>query len=307
MASYQKIFDRIAGLQNNIPEYRLFTQKYDPSNPEVTIPASDGLNMMLDDSGSPFRRPGYFSVDEAVWHSLFCDNGEAVGVRGQDLVLLQDDGYRILASGITSRTSFAQVNDEIYYTAGANQGRVVAGRHEDWPEIPHFVYETDRSFVRNFPATLVAFWLARVWLARDNFIVCSEPLGFGAFDLHQNTIMFDDEVTMMRPVADGMFVSTTKKIYFLHGKEPNGLERKDLVCPPVHEWAYSQVLVPANEVGMDPKVGDVALWAAEDGIYAGLSGGAAVNLTDQMVEFPRGHGRGACAPHGGQLFFCIDK
>lgn len=307
MSDYKRIFNKLAGVQNNVPEYRLFTQQYDPSETMVTIPLSDSRDMLIDDSGSAFRRPGYRNIDDAVWHSLFCDKTDAVGVRGQDLVLINGESYRTLATGITTRASYAQVLDEIFYVADFNQGRVSQGVRLPWPDMPTVPYDSDRFFVQHIPAKLIAFWQNRIWLARENFVVCSEPWAYGLFDLHQSTFPFGDEVTMLRPVAGGVYISTTKKVYFLTGSEPGKMEAKVAAESPALAWSDSQVLVPAKVMGLDPELGDVALWMAEDGAYMGLSNGVAVNMTETMVEFPAGNGHGACLPFGEHLFFCMDK
>ena len=309
MSQYIRIFNKLAGLQNNMPEYRLFTQKYDPSQPEVTIPLSGARDMMLDDSMSIYTRPGYRNVDYAVWHSLFRDKTDPLGVRGQELVLIGPDAeyHRVLDTDITTRVSYAQVETDIYYMAGHRCGVVREGVRHPWPGVADLLYETNRSLVGVFPAKLVAYWLGRIWLATENFIVFSEPYAFGSFDLAQNTIPLTDSITMLRPVAGGIFISTTKKVYFLSGNEPKDFQMRVASTSPVLDWADSKVLFPAQFLGLDPKLEDVALWSAEDGNYMGLPDGTAVNMTETMVEFPRGSGHGACQPFREHLFFCTDK
>ena len=307
MSEYQRIFNKLAGLQNNVPEYRLFTQKYDPSNPEVTIPLSGAQDMLIDDSGSAFTRPGYTSVDDAVWHSLFRDKTDALGVRGQDLVVLHGVSWRTVDTGITERVSYAQAETDIYYMAGHKHGFIRDGVRHEWPGKAELPYETDRSFVNVFPAKLVGYWLSRLWLASENYVVFSEPYAFGMFDLHQNTIPFTDEITMLRPVSNGVFISTTKKVYFLSGNEPKEFHLDVASDSPALAWADSKTLIPAQIMGLDPNLGDVALWAAENGLYMGLPDGTAVNMTETVIEFPRGSGHGACQPFREHLFFCTDK
>jgi hypothetical protein len=308
---YKKIFVKVSGLQNNLPEYRLYSPDRSDNFEEVKMPLSGARDVLIDDSLRARTRPGYGEVDSSAWHSLFCDTTDAVGVRGQDLVLINASGiiptFSVLTSGITDRVSYAQVNNEIYYTSGAKQGRVVDGRHLPWLETAIVPYETNRSFVPSIPAKLVAFHLARIWLAQDNFVVFSEPLGFSLFDLHQNSILFDDEVVMMRPVKTGIFISTTKKVYFLSGNEPNDLAPAVVAHAPALPWSDSQTLIESQRVGLEPGVGKVAAWVGTDGIYFGTPDGVAVNATEAMIEIPPGYGHGASVPFEDHLFFCMNK
>jgi len=300
---YSTIFSILGGLNNRVSPIRI---PYDREEGISQMSATH--NIIVDETGAARVRPGYTPLAEGPWHSLFYDGGEIVGVKGQQLCLLTpvDSGadVRVLAVGFNDRASFAQVNDDIYCTCGNVQGIVSEGSFRPWPATMNYGRETDRVFTGPFPARHIAFHLGRIWLATGNVVAFSEPLGFSLFDLANSIIPFDAPVLMMRPVAGGIFISTSKAVYFIPGNEPQEFERKVACATPAREWSVACRLLASERLGLDPG-SEMATWVARDGIYVGAPNGTVSNLTEAEVIFPATASGGACGFFEEHLFFTI--
>lgn len=286
--SFTPIFRESTGLNTVIDPLRL---PYDPETGIMSLAAA--TNVVVDDSGMIKRRKGYTRVQEGSWHSLFYDGSDCVGVKDGDLcVIAEDMSYTSIRSGFSSRVSYAQVNDSIYYTSPDLFGIVKDGIHISWEAQEYVGPDTDREFAPPFPANHIAFHLSRIWLALSNFVVASEPFGWSWFDLHRSTILLDSYVRMIKPVKDGLYISTDKKTYFLSGSQPEEFSLRMVADYPAIEFSAAQQYVEALEIGMDDP-GLCALWASEKGVCLGTPSGTAINLTRDRVVYPDEGTRGA--------------
>jgi hypothetical protein len=279
--SITPIFKRCAGLNTVLHPLRI------PYNPEEGITAlSAAVNVVVDDSGMITRREGYAEVDDQPWHSLFYDAGPCLGVRGTDLCLIDDDlNYTVLRSGMTSRVSYAQVNQDVYYTSQAGFGIVRNGLHVDWEMGPYVGPDTNRDFTGPFPADHIAFHNGRIWLARDGFLAFSEAYDWSRFDLHKGTIPLDSRVRMLKPLRTGMFVSTETTTYYLGGSAPDDYNLKKSADYPAIEGTVALRLLDAMELGFK-EPGDGAVWASPFGVCFGTAFGFVVNLTRDSIKQP---------------------
>jgi len=300
---YSMIFKGLSGLNNILQPMRA---PYDRELGIQAVTASE--NFMFDDSMAGRTRPGFVQLNALDWSSLFANEACMMGVSGGILLRIEPGEDAIvtapLASGFSQRPDFAHVNDAIYYVAGAKNGRIVDGLHFAWNQTSGYGRETDRVFSPPPAADHIAFHLARIWLGTKDGVVFSEPLGFGLFDLHRSFIPTDAPVTMLCAVAGGLFVSTTKKVYFLAGNTPNEFQLIEKDAAPAKEWSLLPDLVSARLLGLDFS-GKVALWVGEDGVYAGLPDGNLANLTFANVRFPETLPFGASVIFEDHFMFCL--
>ncbi len=66
---------------------------------------------------------------------------------------------------------------------------------------------------------LVAFWRGRSLVASGNVLYASAPNRWEAFDLRRDFKQFSADITMVQPVADGLYVGTEKALSFLAGTQ----------------------------------------------------------------------------------------
>lgn len=286
--SYTPIFRGSAGLNTVIDPLRL---PYDPES--GVMPLSVAVNVVVDETGQIKRRKGYTRVQEGSWHSLFYDGTDCVGVKDGDLCVIAEDlSYTSIRSGFSSVVSYAQVNDAIYYTSPDLFGIVKDGIHRDWEAQDYIGPETDREFSGPFPANHIAFYLGRIWLATDFFVVFSEPFGWSWFDLHGSILPMDSRIRMLQPVSDGIYISTDMKTYFLSGSTPDEFQLSVAASFPAIEHSAATRFVNADDIGFDSPA-QCALWASHKGACLGMPGGSVFNLTGDKVVYPKEGNRGA--------------
>jgi len=300
---YSTIFKGLTGLNNKLQPMRA------PYDREIGIQAvTASENFIFDDSQAARLRPGFSGLHDLPWSALFANHEFTFGVSGGILFKIDigESGITTfpLAGGLAQRPDYARVNDAIYYVAGERNGRVVDGIHFGWNPMNGYGRDTDRVFSGPPRADHIAFHLARIWLGTKEGIVFSEPLGFGLFDLHRSFIPTDAPVNMLCAVKDGLFISTTKKIYFLPGNAPNEFQLIEKDAAPAKEWSLLPYLAPAQKLGLEFS-GDVALWVGGDGVYAGLPDGNTVNLTLSGIKFPETLPFGASVIFEDQFMFCL--
>lgn len=247
---------------------------------------SAAVNVVVDDSGMITRREGYVEVDDGSWHSLFCAGEPCLGVRGTDLCLLDADlNYTVLRSGMTNKVSYVKVNRDVYYTSKAGFGIVREGLHVDWEAQPYVGPDTNRDFVGPFNAEHIAFFMGRIWLSSEDFLVASEPFAWSWFDLHGCGIPLDSRIRMLAPLKTGMFVSTSNKIYFLKGKSFDDLSLEEVYEYPAIEGTVSIGTVEAIRLGFQ-EPGGCIIFATSKGVCLGHPFGFVVNLTEENIVYP---------------------
>lgn len=301
--SYTKIFNKISGLNNKVHAKRAV---WDPEEGISDLSASQ--NFMIDDTGGAYVSPPPVSLDSGSWRCGFSTNEGILAVTGDELhVISLDNGFssRMLCSGIGRTVDYAQVNDAVYFVSEEKQGRVVSGNFFPWNEPTGYGRDTNRVFSGIFPSRHIGFHLGRIWVSAEEFIAFSEPLGFGLFDLANSIFMVDGQITMIRPVGGGgMFLSTTKKVYFLSGSTPNEFQLIEKDAAPAVEWAVSKEDIHASMLGLESDL-KTALWVGRDGVYAGFADGTLRNLTEERVVFPDVANFGAGAVFGSHFIFCL--
>lgn len=136
------------------------------------------------------------------------------------------------------------------------------------------------------PGISLIWWhFGRMWGFVNNHLVYSVPFDPGLFEPHG---FFDlgASGTMIAPVKEGFYVSTTENTYFLSGGDPVKMEMRK-VC----SGAIRKSLAYASHV---PELGsNVPVWLTNDGIVAGNHEGMVVNLTQRKVKLTPSKGDAA--------------
>lgn len=134
--------------------------------------------------------------------------------------------------------------------------------------------EARNRFLTAPPAgDLLSYENGRIYIAKDNLVHYTEPLGFSLYDPARNFFAFDSALRVMRMVGGGMWAVTARATYFLSGANPNEAEMRKLAD-------YSAPLQMAIDI---PESNDIA-WLSHRGWVRGTSGGQLVNLAEQRVH-----------------------
>jgi len=141
----------------------------------------------------------------------------------------------------------------------------------------------ETQFMRRLPAgNLIAHFKGRLYVARGDTLWYSEALRYGLCKPADNFVSFPEEITVVQPVEDGMYV-VADKTYFLSGTNPKEI-RQVVVSD------YDAIFGTGTTMrgsAFDPDiVGDVAYWYSKAGAMLGLPGGIVRPLMENSVALP---------------------
>jgi hypothetical protein len=135
------------------------------------------------------------------------------------------------------------------------------------------------------PGHLLAYYNGRIYIADGNVLWYTEPYKYELINLAHNFIPFPERITMVAPVKDGIWLSTTSETHWLGGEDPTAFKSDEKDNHGAIEGTAREIegqLVRTE--GVSP--GQAWLWATQKGICVGTAGGFFRNLTHGRYEFP---------------------
>jgi len=284
------VFRGTAGINNKADPARL---KFDPQTGIADL--AEGVNVDVDDTGRPKRRLGYaLTAETGYMHSIFCDGGLCLGVSGSSLYWIGNDYSKtLIRSNLTlnARMGYVQVGDNIYYGNGYEKGIVLStGVHRDWTAATYSGPTTIKTMSDPPIGYLFALMGGWIYIAHQdeagNYLMWfTEPFAYSWVDYARDAYWWESRITMMRPIADGMYASDSKATYFLAGRDPKKLERIKVADYPA--VMGTDLNVPGHRVaGGQLLQGEIAIWTSHQGICIGGVGGQFFNLTDEKLALP---------------------
>ena len=124
--------------------------------------------------------------------------------------------------------------------------------------------------------SIMAFYGARVLIAVGPVLYASRPNGWELFDIRRDFKQFTDDITMIQPVDDGVYVGTTTELAFLAGAEFDKLTYRQVVAGRVVLGSGVQVRGELVQSGQ----GSAMICIADGVICAGFNGGSLVRMTE---------------------------
>ena len=262
------------------------------------------LNVDIDDAGQVRRRRGRIKVGDGNYHSLWQSEERVYVVKDGNLCrLLPNYTTRILKYGVgNDKVSFVKVADTAYFSSRSTSGAidlrddaVFAWGHqaEDGGQgrwLSPVVNPTDnvpavRGKLLGAPpnADYLAYFNGRVYLASGPTLWATELYLYDYVDKTRTFISFESDITGIGVVTDGFYVGTTEAVYFLSG--PFG-QMTRVKLADVGMVAGSVVELPADVVRGASSSKNAVMFMTRFGVFVGLDGGIAANLTQSRVEFP---------------------
>lgn len=286
------------GLNNKVDAHRL------PYNRESGVSAlAEAVNVDIDDSGAICRRLGQELVSAGVYHSAFCDGGDAFVVhdRTNDAAIMRvntDFSLAGVVSGLSKgvRVSFAQVGGQTWYSNGIQHGVITDGVSVAWPSAVHTGAAQTLRALTNAPVGHVIAWHgARMWIAVEDgshhVIYVTEPYNYGTVDPARRGFAFGTKVRMLRPVAGGMWVSDAEQTGFIPDADNfEGTRWIQRAAVPAHEYSACCSLIDLSASLEIP--GLSAVWSSDEGLCIGTEDGRLIVVTDGKLIYPSG-GQGA--------------
>ena len=128
---------------------------------------------------------------------------------------------------------------------------------------------------------IVRGYKGRLFVARGNQLMYSDAMNYNLYAEDYNYLpAFVEDITMVEPVEDGLYVSADK-LYFFRGTSPDDMTVSILSDKPA--IARSSMTVDGNLVSNDLPT-RVAYWFSEDGPTLGLPGGQVRQLATDTFE-----------------------
>ena len=122
----------------------------------------------------------------------------------------------------------------------------------------------------------------RLWVAVERVLCCSLAFRYALYRPHQDYFLFPARITVLEPVADGLFV-VADATYFLAGAAPEQMALRTVDDAGAVEG--TAVRIQARHVGVEAP-GEVAYWLGTRGAVLGLPGGGLKPVTEDRVALP---------------------
>lgn len=302
--------ETFAGLRNTILPERLGPREL-----------ARARNVYLDDAGQMHRRRGVTRVADGAWHSLFRAGTVVLGVNGDTLCeLLPDFSTRALVAGMSSRKlSWEYVDKFAYFTSRDVSGKVYLpnmqvtpwGFRADHDYRPSTIPEIGRTFwLTPVPfleeglgpvggrllgppplGDYVCYFQGRLYIAQGSTLWATELYGYNFVDKTSGYRQFEDEITAMGAVEDGLYVGTRSGLYFVSGaflEHRRTMRARGGVIPGTMVVVPSEVVDPEGRRRPDvPQESGLAIACmTSEGMLVGMKGGQTFNLTRSAYKFP---------------------
>lgn len=250
------------------------------------------VNVTIDQTGWISRREGQTPrlLLPTGSHSLYSDGVMCTFVSNSSLYQLFPDYSYELIRLLTSnnKMAYAQVNSDFYYTNTVDYGIIQSnGAYKTWEALPYVGQTTNRVFDGPRAGSHLAFFAGRVFVAEGPVLWWSESLDFARFDRARSFVQFPTDITMVKSVAQGLFVSDRERTYFLRGTNPKEFIQEKLAPYPAVEWSEATDYVETWEVGLENlEPGLCATWTSLEGACLGTPNGIFINLNKKKVIYP---------------------
>lgn len=249
---------------------------------------STAVNVDLSDAGIATRRDGYVSkvaLSGAV-HSLWSDNRMCLYVDDGVLKrLFPDYTVSTLRSGVSNYpmsytvapNSPDKTEETIYYTNANVNGYVNADGVSNTFAVPTQEFKTAPPVGQH-----IAYYNARLYIGQNQTLWYTDAGALGRVTIRSNWISLEDEITMLEPVDNGLWISTGDQfgsIFFLSGSTPESFVRIRRADYGVIQGTAVRVENAESVLGDIGIQGTAIIFAMEHGICVGGNGGQFINLT----------------------------
>ena len=289
------VLNQFTGLRNTVTRERL-----GPAD------LYQGKDVDLDDAGQLRRRRGRTKVGTGSFHSLYEGTEKTLVVKDGVLCRLWPNytTTALLTGAGDWPVSYVPVGPDIYFASEVISG--ILGTNDTvspWGYVSAegtwlspVVTPTDTlhpvagKLLGPPPmATALTCFNGRIYLASGRTLWATELYLYSYVDRTKNYLYFEDDITALGMVDDGIYVGTQSAVWFLSG--PFG-QMKRTPAAVAGVLPRSMVVVPRG--ALSPEVAgnaptsqqDVVMFMTNHGMCVGLNGGAVVNLTMGKVDFP---------------------
>jgi hypothetical protein len=280
------------------------TRNIDISSQTIEIGVVSGINNVTDEArleprqlvyaynidisniGRPARRAGTVKkvTPSGSIHSMWGDGKNCFFVDDGNLKKLNEDytSTTIRSNVSDYHMNFCEVNDQYYYTNPAVIGYVYNGVSNPLSTT------TEEHKHALLPGQHIEYYNGRLYVARNETIWYSDVNYLGQVDRRKNFIQFENEITMMKAVDNGLWIccgDIDRQVTYFMG----GATREDFVRKRVADYGCregSEVTIKDGKKVGEGLEGTVIMWATDKGICIGANSGQFINVTDKKFHYP---------------------
>lgn len=244
-------------------------------------------NIDIDNKGKAKRRTGYTKqfTPSGRLHSMWSNDRICLFVDGDTLKSL-DTAYN--ATTIRSNVSslpmdYVDVNEVVYYTSASVNGYVKNGVDNAYVDSGLNYMEVPKK------GQHIEFYNGRIYISQGHDLWYTVGYTFESalrIDMRNGVMPFKDEITMIKAVDDGLYVSIgaigdRSSVIFLTGQGP-----EDFIYKVVADYGAIEgtAIKPRSAFVGDGIEGSTVIWASRKGICLGSNGGRFANLTAGRYE-----------------------
>lgn len=290
------ILQKFAGIRNTVTAERLAPDELERA-----------VNVDIDDAGQIHRRRGWTRVVGGDFASLFtAANGTVYGVKnGQLGVINPNYSFVTLRAGVgPAPLAYVQVGPEVYFSSLTDSGVILPnGSIALWgaevsagvwlsPVVnPTSTLAQVRGKLLGKPpmATALACSNGRIYLANKRTLWATELYLYNYVDKTKNFLFFEDDITVLGGVTDGLYVGTKSAVWFLSGAF-NEMRRIAVMSagaiPGSLVYLPAELVNPQLTLDQSAPSKNAVLFLTDSGLVAGLDGGNLFNFTETDVIFP---------------------
>ena len=249
----------------------------------------EASNIDIDNRGRAKRRSGNTKkyTPSGVLHSMWSNDRICLFVDGTTLMrLLTDYTATTIRSNISAYpTDYVDVNEVVYYTNAGVNGYVKNGVDNAYVD-PGMNYMVSPKTGQH-----IEYYNGRIYIAKNHDLWYTVGYTFESalrIDMRSGVMPFKDEITMIKAVDDGIYVSIgdiddRSSVIFLGGQGP-----EDFTYRVVAEYGAIEgtAVKPKSAYVGDGIEGTTVLWVSRKGICLGSNGGNFKNLTAARYEVP---------------------
>jgi hypothetical protein len=244
------------------------------------------FNIDISDKGKPSRRAGTTKkvTPTGTIHSMWGDDKMCFYVENGVLKRLHEDyTSSTLRTGVANyHMSYVEVNDKYYYSNPSVIGYIENGVNT------LFTNPTEDFRFIPLPGQHIEYYNGRLYIARNETIWYTDVNYFNQVDRRDNFIQFENEITMMQAVDDGIWVCVgdinRQNTYFIQGAVVEDMTLRSFASYGCIEGSDVKIR-DARKIG-EGLTGTAVMWASDGGICIGGNGGQFINITDGKFNTP---------------------
>jgi len=292
------IYTGTTGVNNKVDPVRLV---FDPKTGVTEL--AEAVNCDIDDTGRISRRFGQVPISLDQFDDVFCDGGDCYAVKNRtsDSAIYQLSPDMTTLTGVWAglakgaRVSFCQVGDKTFYANGYQSGYFEAGIRYAWPTFTQAT--TTREFSQAPIGTIIGHFDGHMLIVQGNVVWITERYEYGKVRMAKSFWQMGTDITMMKPVAGGIWLSDQDQTGFVSGEgHISGYGFNKKASSPAHEWSENIELVDLGQSAFEIP-GLSAVWSSDAGLCIGTEQGQLIVATESKLVYPTG-GSGATVVDG---------